>query len=70
MNAITSSTDYVASLEPQARQRCSEKLDIVGISLEEHFLKRLELQYAQQLTIMALSILYHGWDANQWGHNS
>ena len=31
MYAITSSTDYVASLEPQVRQRYSDKLDIVGI---------------------------------------
>ena len=30
MYAIMSSTDYVAALEPRARQRYSEKLDIVG----------------------------------------
>ena len=49
---------YVASLEPRARQRYSEKLDIVGLLLEQHFLKRLEQPYVQQLTTMALSILY------------
>ena len=60
MYVITSSTDYVASLEPQTRQRYSEKLDIVGLSLEQHFLEHLEQPYAQQLTTMAPSILYHG----------
>ena len=60
MYAITSSTDYVASLEPRARQRYSEKLDNVGLPLEQHFLKCLEQPYMQQLTTMALSILYHG----------
>ena len=44
--------------------------DIVGLPLEQHFLKRLEWPYVQQLTTMALFILYHGWDANQRGRNS
>ena len=56
MRAITSLTDYVASMETQVRQRYSEKLDIVGISFEQHFLKCLEQQYVQQFTKMALSI--------------
>ena len=35
-------------------------IDIVDLPLEQHFLKRLEQPYVQQLTTMALSILYHG----------
>ena len=35
-------------------------IDIVGLPLEQHFLKRLEQPYMQQLTTMALSILYRG----------
>ena len=53
MYAITYSTGYVASLEPRARQRYSEKLDIAGLSLEHHFIKRLEEPYSQQLTYHA-----------------
>ena len=60
MYAIMSSTDYVAALEPRTRQRYTEKVDIVGLPLEQHFLKHLEQPYMQQLTTMALSILYHG----------
>ena len=47
---------YVAFMEPRARQRYSEKLYIVGIPLEQLFIKRLEQPYAQQLTTTMLQV--------------
>ena len=51
--------DYVASLEP-SRAEIFRKAWYCGSPVGTAFLKHLEQPYAQQLTTMVLSILYHG----------